>query len=129
MAIRPDLIRAVQSSARRAYACWPIAVIHGFGTGSDVAKAWLEAINVGCIVVVVGAVLARAAIGWPGEIRVRIAALGAAAVFAAGLAIWLPGGPLGAHWARRAGTPASLLNPSPSSAQTGSAATSATAPA
>jgi predicted ferric reductase len=111
-----------------AYACWPIAVIHGFGTGSDVAAVWLEAIYVGCIVVVLGAVLARVVIGWPREIGVRIAALGAAAVFAAGLALWLPGGPLGAHWARRAGTPTSLLRPS-STSQTSSPVTGRPAPA
>jgi methionine sulfoxide reductase heme-binding subunit len=110
-----------------AYACWPIAVIHGFGTGSDVAKVWLEAINLGCVVVVLAAVVARASIGWPGELRVRVAALGAAAVFAAGLAIWLPGGPLGAHWARRAGTPPSLLGPSTSTGQGAASQVSANA--
>lgn len=107
------------------YACWPIAVIHSFGTGSDVAGGWFEAIAAACIVVVVGAVLARAAIGWPGEIRIRLAALGATVAFAAGLALWLPAGPLGAHWARRAGTPASLLSPATSPGQTTSTATHA----
>jgi methionine sulfoxide reductase heme-binding subunit len=101
-----------------AYACWPLAVIHGFGTGSDVGAAWLEAINGACVLLVLGAVCARAAIGWPEQIRLRVAALGAAAAFAIALVVWLPIGPLGAHWARRSGTPASLLAPP---AQTGSA--------
>ncbi|MGZ4192997.1 MAG: ferric reductase-like transmembrane domain-containing protein [Solirubrobacteraceae bacterium] len=93
-----------------AYAAWPIAVIHGFGTGSDVHQPWLQAITVACIAAVLLAVVARAMIGWPDNIRTRIGALGMAGVFALGLLVWLPGGPLGKGWARRAGTPASALS-------------------
>ncbi|HWH09493.1 MAG TPA: ferric reductase-like transmembrane domain-containing protein [Solirubrobacteraceae bacterium] len=95
-----------------AYACWPIAVIHGLGTGSDVTQAWLQWINAACVLVVLGAVAARAIVGWPEHVRVRLTALAVALAFAAALLIWLPSGPLGAHWARRAGTPSSLLSPS-----------------
>jgi methionine sulfoxide reductase heme-binding subunit len=42
-----------------AYACWPIAVAHGLGTGSDVKFTWLLAINGVCVVAVLGAVLLR----------------------------------------------------------------------
>ncbi|HEY5197388.1 MAG TPA: ferric reductase-like transmembrane domain-containing protein [Solirubrobacteraceae bacterium] len=101
-----------------AYACWPIALVHGLGTGSDVTQAWLEWINAGCVLVVLGAVAARAIVGWPEHVRLRLTALGAAVAFAAALVLWLPAGPLGAHWARRAGTPASLLSPSPSASTT-----------
>lgn len=96
-----------------AYLAWPVAVVHGFGTGSDVRETWLEAINVVCILAVLAAVAGRAMIGWPEHIRMRVGALATAAVFAAGLVIWLPGGPLGKGWARRAGTPASLLSHAP----------------
>jgi predicted ferric reductase len=105
-----------------AYACWPLAVIHGLGTGSDVDQVWLEAITGACVVVVLAAVGARAAIGWPAHLRLRLAAVAAAAAFAAALALWLPSGPLGAHWARRAGTPASLLAPAAASAPSSSGA-------
>lgn len=91
------------------YAVWPVAVVHGFGTGSDVHQGWLEAINVACILAVLAAVVGRAMIGWPQNLRLRLGALAMSAVFAGGLAVWLPGGPLGTGWARRAGTPASLL--------------------
>jgi sulfoxide reductase heme-binding subunit YedZ len=94
------------------YAAWPIAVVHGFGTGSDVNQTWMLAINVGCIAAVLASVVARATIGWPEHARTRVGALGVAAVFTVGLVAWLPGGPLGKGWARRSGTPASLLNPS-----------------
>jgi methionine sulfoxide reductase heme-binding subunit len=93
-----------------AYACWPLAVLHGFGTGSDARQAWMLAIDVGCILAVLVAVAARVAIGWPDNPRLRLGALGAAAAFALGLVIWLPGGPLARGWAKRAGTPRSLLS-------------------
>ncbi|MHB1568315.1 MAG: ferric reductase-like transmembrane domain-containing protein [Solirubrobacteraceae bacterium] len=93
-----------------AYLSWPIAVLHGFGTGSDVHQAWLELINVACIVAVLAAVVARAMIGWPDNARLRLGALGAAGVFTLGLLIWLPAGPLGKGWARRSGTPPVMLS-------------------
>ena len=92
-----------------AYACWPIALLHGLGTGSDVKSTWLLALNIACLAVVALAVGARAIKGWPDHARVRGAALGATAVFALFLVLWLPGGPLGHGWASRSGTPASLL--------------------
>ena len=92
-----------------AYACWPIALLHGLGTGSDVKSTWLLALSIGCVGIVVLAVGARAIIGWPDHARVRGAALGATAAFSLFLVLWLPGGPLGHGWAQRSGTPTSLL--------------------
>ncbi|HEY3727023.1 MAG TPA: ferric reductase-like transmembrane domain-containing protein [Solirubrobacteraceae bacterium] len=94
-----------------AYASWPVALIHGFGTGSDVNQAWMLLISIACTATVLVSVVARVIIGWPAQLRLRLSALGAAALFALGLVAWLPGGPLGKHWARRAGTPKSLLAP------------------
>jgi len=93
-----------------AYLAWPVAVVHGLGTGSDVHQSWLQLITVACVLAVLAAVVGRAMIGWPDHFRVRIGALAVSAVFAGGLAIWLPSGPLGKGWARRAGTPPSLLS-------------------
>jgi DMSO/TMAO reductase YedYZ heme-binding membrane subunit len=92
-----------------AYACWPVALLHGLGTGSDVKSAWLLALNIVCLGVVALAVGVRAIAGWPDRARVRSAALGATAVFVLFLVLWLPGGPLGEGWARRSGTPTPLL--------------------
>ncbi len=92
-----------------AYACWPIALLHGLGTGSDVKNTWLLALNIACLGIVALAVGVRAIAGWPDHARVRIAALGGVAVFSLFLLVWLPGGPLGGGWARRSGTPTSLL--------------------
>jgi methionine sulfoxide reductase heme-binding subunit len=42
-----------------AYASWPVAVIHSFGTGTDTWSAWMLVIDVLCILAVLGAVGAR----------------------------------------------------------------------
>lgn len=94
------------------YASWPIALLHGFGTGSDAASTWLLALSTFCAAVVLAAVLVRIAAGWPEHLARRGAALGGAGVFSLFLLIWLPAGPLGSEWARRSGTPKSLLGPS-----------------
>jgi sulfoxide reductase heme-binding subunit YedZ len=91
------------------YASWPIALVHGFGTGSDASSGWLLALSVACTALVVGAVLARALVGWPGDIAWRGAALAGAGAFALFMLLWLPNGPLGREWARRSGTPKALL--------------------
>jgi sulfoxide reductase heme-binding subunit YedZ len=91
------------------YACWPIALLHGFGTGSDVKSTWLLWLSIACLVIVVAAVLARVLDGWPEHLGLRSAALGGAGVFSLFLLLWLPSGPLGTEWARRSGTPTSLL--------------------
>jgi sulfoxide reductase heme-binding subunit YedZ len=91
------------------YASWPVALLHGFGTGSDVKGTWLMVLSLLCLAVVVLAVIARAAAGWRDGLRLRGAALAATAAFALFLAVWLPSGPLGSEWARRSGTPTTLL--------------------
>jgi sulfoxide reductase heme-binding subunit YedZ len=96
------------------YASWPIALLHGFGTGSDVKSTWMLLISVGCLGAVLAAVLLRIAAGWPDQLPRRGAALGGAAIFTFGLILWLPSGPLGKEWARRSGTPSSLLGHSSS---------------
>jgi methionine sulfoxide reductase heme-binding subunit len=92
-----------------AYACWPIALLHGLGTGSDVKSTWMLTLSVGCMVIILATALVRIFGGWPQNARLRICALGGAGLFSLFLALWLPTGPLGAEWARRSGTPASLL--------------------
>jgi sulfoxide reductase heme-binding subunit YedZ len=91
-----------------AYACWPVAVLHGLGTGSDTKQAWLLLINAICVIAVVAAVCARLAQGRDAP-QLRAAGLAVTVVFTAGLVLWLPSGPLGSGWARRSGTPRTLL--------------------
>ncbi len=91
------------------YASWPIALLHGFGTGSDVKSTWLLALSVACAAAVIAAVLGRVLSGWPANLGFRSAALSGTGAFSLFLLLWLPGGPLGSEWARRSGTPTSLL--------------------
>lgn len=92
-----------------AYACWPIALVHGWGTGSDAHTGWMLLTTLGCAAAVAVAGAWRLAGGWPGHLRVRSAAAGTGIALVVVLAIWLPQGPLAAGWARRAGTPPRLL--------------------
>jgi sulfoxide reductase heme-binding subunit YedZ len=92
-----------------AYVSWPLALLHGLGTGSDVKTSWMIAISGGCLAAVLFAVCVRVASGWPGQVGLRTMAAGLAVCFAGGVGLWLPSGPLGTGWAQRSGTPPSLL--------------------
>jgi sulfoxide reductase heme-binding subunit YedZ len=91
------------------YLCWPVALIHGLGTGTDGAARWVLAVTAACALAVAAAVAWRLAAGWPAHAALRVAAATAAAGVAVGAVAWLRVGPLGPGWARRAGTPAALL--------------------
>ncbi len=104
-------LRAWRAVHWLAYASWPVAMLHGLGTGSDVRQGWMTVVYVICAAVFVTAVVARIAIGWPAEARWRLAGGGALAAFVLGVAIWLPVGPLAPNWARRSGTPPADLHP------------------
>jgi methionine sulfoxide reductase heme-binding subunit len=95
-----------------AYLVWPIAVLHGLGTGSDVQQGWMTAVYAVCGAAVLVAVMTRLAVGWPRAMPWRLTGAGAVALFGIGLAVWLPAGPLAPHWAKRAGTPTRLLHSS-----------------
>ncbi len=91
------------------YGCWPVAVLHGLGTGSDAKLPLILAVTAGCVGVVIVALWYRLAAGWPGHRGVRLSAAGlslALPVLALG---WLLGGPLAPGWALKAGTPPALL--------------------
>ncbi len=47
-----------------AYASWPVAVVHGFGTGTDRGSAWLLELNAVCIL----------AVGWAVAVRLMLPA-------------------------------------------------------
>ncbi len=92
-----------------AYASWPVAVLHGLGTGSDVKQWWMLALTAACIVAVLVAVWTRIASVSSDHVGLRAPATALAVVTPIGLAIFTLAGPLQHGWARRAGTPSSLL--------------------
>lgn len=90
------------------YGCWPLAMVHGLGTGTDTTSAWMLILSLGCLAAVL------AAIGWrvstaPPESAGRRLGAGALVVAPIALIVWAASGPLAGNWAVRAGTPASLI--------------------
>jgi sulfoxide reductase heme-binding subunit YedZ len=88
-----------------AYGSWPLAVIHGLGTGSDARAPWLIGVVASCVVAVVFALVFRLRHGSPASRPIRaLSAIGAAAflVVATG---WTFSGPFAADWSSRSGTP------------------------
>lgn len=59
--IGPKIFRAVHWSA---YAMWPLALVHGLGTGTDAATWWFRSVAAGCAVVVAAAVTWRLSAGY-----------------------------------------------------------------
>lgn len=92
-----------------AYGSWPVAVLHGLGTGSDTKLWWMLGLTAACVAAVTAATcvrLARARRPLPG---VRMPALALSVVVPVGLAVFTLAGPLQRGWARQAGTPTHLL--------------------
>lgn len=93
-----------------AYVSWPVAVVHGIGTGTDTKAAWAILLTVACVAAVAVALLWRLASGWPRLAMLRSAAMALSAGAVVALGIWTASGPLQPGWARLAGTPANLLS-------------------
>jgi len=51
--------RAWQGIHLTAYACWPLAVAHGLGIGTDTPLLWVQLLNGLCVAAVVGALAWR----------------------------------------------------------------------
>jgi sulfoxide reductase heme-binding subunit YedZ len=91
-----------------AYASWPVALVHGLGTGTDARLAWLQVVTLACVACVVGAVLWRVS-GSRATSGLRRASTVAALAVPLAIGGWYLGGPARHGWAARAGTPRSLL--------------------
>lgn len=114
VAITSGLRRRIGSHAWRAvhwlaYVCWPIALLHGLGSGSDSRLSLALFINVLCAASLVAAVGWRLVTGqeFPLGRRVALAGAGAFSLLAIGIVAVL--GPLASGWAHRAGTSPALL--------------------
>jgi methionine sulfoxide reductase heme-binding subunit len=100
-----------------AYLSWPVALMHGLGTGTDGKSSWLVILTVVCALAVAAAVVLRVLLTPGIDAGRRLAALGAVPAVMLVLFIWAKTGPLQHGWALRAGTPASLI-PAASTAST-----------
>jgi len=110
--------RAWRATHWAAYACWPLALLHGLGTGSDVKPGWMLWLSLGCAAGVIVAVLVRTAGAANRGPGVLAGVTGGVLALVIGLAIWLPAGPLANGWAAKAGTPTSLLSSQSSTSTT-----------
>ena len=96
------------------YASWPLAILHGLGTGSDVRSQWFLWLVAICVLAVWMALITwRLSFGTPSHVWLRLVMAALSSVAVVALAVWVVTGPLQPGWARSAGTPASLLKPAP----------------
>jgi hypothetical protein len=108
-----------------AYVSWPVALVHGLGTGTDAKSGWLLVLSAVCTLAVATAIVLRV-LQTPGiEGGRRLVMLGAVPAVVLVVLIWAKTGPLQRGWALRAGTPASLI---PAAARGPIPTTRATAP-
>ncbi len=91
------------------YACWPVAFLHGLGTGSDGRVLWSLVLSLACLSAVLGAVTLRLVVAHGVPIGRRAWTGAATAVLLFAVLTWTFTGPTQPGWARRAGTPSALL--------------------
>jgi methionine sulfoxide reductase heme-binding subunit len=112
-----------------AYACWPLALLHTLGTGSDVRSAWAILVSLACVGIVVIAIAWRL-FGAAAGVRLPVRLIGLMVTVAATMALlgFAVAGPLHTGWAKAAGTPDQLLAATATDGQTGSTPSPSPAP-
>jgi sulfoxide reductase heme-binding subunit YedZ len=93
-----------------AYVSWPLALLHGLGTGSDMHAWWFQWLEAACVMAVWAALVSwRLSYAPPSRVWPRLVAAGLCSGAVVTLLVWTFSGPLQPGWARSAGTPPSLL--------------------
>ncbi len=92
-----------------AYLCWPIAMFHSLGSGSDSALPLALGLDAACAAAVLAAVAWRVGTGRAFGAGRRVAAMVGAAVVVFAIALFATVGPLRSGWSRRSGTSSALL--------------------
>lgn len=92
------------------YACWPTAMVHALGTGSDSRHNWALIVYGISLAVVVVSVWWRLATGWTTPARTgRLVAVAGSVAVPLLIVGFFVVGPGRSGWAARAGTPKSLI--------------------
>jgi sulfoxide reductase heme-binding subunit YedZ len=112
-----------------AYASWPVAVLHGLGTGSDTKVWWMLLLTAACLAAVAAAVWVRIARADPAHPGLRTPAFALSVITPLAVVAFTLLGPLEHGWAKRAGTPAKLLAKSSTARVAGERTSSAVVPA
>ncbi|MBF6554940.1 MAG: ferric reductase-like transmembrane domain-containing protein [Acidimicrobiales bacterium] len=92
-----------------AYLCWPIALFHGLGSGTDASLPVVLAVNATCAAAVLTAVACRLISGRTFSVRQRTAATIGTVVLTVTAVVFAALGPLRPGWAHRSGTSPALL--------------------
>ncbi len=93
-----------------AYLCWPIAMFHGLGSGSDSSLPFALGLDAACAAAVLAAVAWRLATGRTFSAGRRVAAGTATVAVVLATAVFASLGPLRPGWSHRAGTSTALLD-------------------
>ena len=114
VAITSGLRRRIGTRAWRgvhwlAYVCWPVALLHGLGAGSDTRLSVTLVIDALCVLAVAGAGGWRLVTGRSFPPARRILAAMLAGVTLVGIGVVAVLGPLASGWSKRAGTSPALL--------------------
>jgi methionine sulfoxide reductase heme-binding subunit len=87
-----------------AYLCWPVAVLHGLGTGTDTPVRWVLVLTVCCVLVVAALTLWRLARSWPDRPGASVAGVVLLLLTLVAGGAWVWAGPLAPGWSHRSGT-------------------------
>ncbi|HEY5014885.1 MAG TPA: ferric reductase-like transmembrane domain-containing protein [Acidimicrobiia bacterium] len=93
-----------------AYACWPIALMHGLGTGSDARQGWMVALDALALASVCAAVAWRLSTTWRPDLRGQWGVLATAVTVPMAVAVWALAGPLQPGWAKSHHATATVAN-------------------
>lgn len=87
-----------------AYLCWPVAVLHGLGSGTDTPVRWVLALTACCVLAVAVLTIWRLALAWPGRPLAAVAGVVVLVLVLIAGGAWLRTGPLAPGWSHRSGT-------------------------
>jgi methionine sulfoxide reductase heme-binding subunit len=87
-----------------AYLCWPVAVLHGLGTGTDTPVRWVLALTACCVLAVAVLTIWRLALAWPDRPLAAVAGVVVLVLVLIAGGAWLRTGPLAPGWSHRSGT-------------------------
>lgn len=118
--IRDGLWRLIHWAA---YLCWPVAVIHGLGTGTDARTPAVLLLTIVCVAAVLAAAAWRLGADWRSHTAIRAAAGAAAFASVVTAALWALAGPLAPGWSAKADTPTRAGTPQTAGTTTAAALT------
>ncbi|HYM67649.1 MAG TPA: ferric reductase-like transmembrane domain-containing protein, partial [Patescibacteria group bacterium] len=87
------------------YLSWPLAVVHGLGTGSDSRAPWMIAVVASCVEAVILALYQRLRYGPIQTLPIRAGGAVLAVFSVVVMGVWAVTGPFQLDWTSRSGTP------------------------